>query len=412
MYVLASGRQWAWVASPNTRCLSLDASAPPGALGQAGQLSLHWACEIGAATYVKRLVEAKAVGNCVSSKMSTLATNIITSSAAGLGDKLGAFARLAIGDSDGPAVGIPKKLRPKVAPGDELFDVAEEFEDGKGARPDERAPGTLCTHRSDALLMRASKSHSSCSHVADVHEVFESQRLHRGKWVRTRHPEAFSAEDPAHWTNRIGEPTGDADADCLTPDEWASSSQAAPEGWEWVDQIVPSLQAPGFITAVNSDKAPWVDVSGCEGLKITSKSTIPYSGFRISFGNAHPIGGKFFAFGYKADFHPPLNTMGSVYVPFNNFTDVCRCHPTAARIAFGQPPLTGASLRSSRAVLGRLDRQSHPHVPGESQLLSRCEDACQHEDHVHLGGGRRGRRDVKIFDSMRRAVTFSMVARP
>ena len=157
--------------------------------------------------------------------------------------------------------------------------------------------------------------------------------------------------------------------------------------------IVPSLQAPGFITAVNSDKAPWVDVSGCEGLKITSKSTIPYSGFRISFGNAHPIGGKFFAFGYKADFHPPLNTMGSVYVPFNNFTDVCRCHPTAARIAFGQPPLTGASLRSSRAVLGRLDRQSHPHVPGESQLLSRCEDACQHEDHVHLGGGRRGRRE-------------------
>ncbi|KOO32312.1 c2 domain containing protein [Chrysochromulina tobinii] len=54
--------------------------------------------------------------------------------------------------------------------------------------------------------------------------------------MRTRHPEAFSAEDPAHWTNRIGEPTGDADADCLTPDEWASSSQAAPEGWEWVDQ--------------------------------------------------------------------------------------------------------------------------------------------------------------------------------
>ena len=157
--------------------------------------------------------------------------------------------------------------------------------------------------------------------------------------------------------------------------------------------IVPSLQAPGFITAVNSDKAPWVDVSGCEGLKITSKSTIPYSGFRISFGNAHPIGGKFFAYGYKADFHPPLNTMGSVYVPFNNFTDVCRCHPTAARIAFGPPPLTGASLRSSRAVLGRLDRQSDPHVPGESQLLSRREDACRHEDHVHLGGGRRGRRE-------------------
>jgi hypothetical protein len=117
-----------------------------------------------------------------------------------------------------------------------------------------RAPGTLCAHRNDALLMRASNSHSSCSHVAAVHEVFESQRLHRGKWMRTRHPEAFSAEDPAHWTNRIGEPTGDADADCLTPDEWASSSQAAPEGWEWVDQrwmVTP--QALIFATACAHD---------------------------------------------------------------------------------------------------------------------------------------------------------------
>jgi hypothetical protein len=70
--------------------------------------------------------------------MTTLATSFITSSAVVIGDKLGAFARLAIGDSDGPTVGMPKKLRPNVAPGDELFDVAEEFEDGKGVRSVER----------------------------------------------------------------------------------------------------------------------------------------------------------------------------------------------------------------------------------------------------------------------------------
>jgi len=85
--------------------------------------------------------------------------------------------------------------------------------------------------------------------------------------------------------------------------------------------IVPSLQAPGFITAQNTDSSDWVDVSSCQGLKITSKSYISYTGFRISFGSAHPKGGKFFAFGYKANFQPPTGRIGSVYVPFSNFTD-------------------------------------------------------------------------------------------
>jgi len=85
--------------------------------------------------------------------------------------------------------------------------------------------------------------------------------------------------------------------------------------------IVPSLSAPGFITAVNSDKKPFADVSSCEGLRITAQSFNDYSGFRLSFGNAHPISGKFFAYGYKADFQPTVGSVGSVSVPFHNFTD-------------------------------------------------------------------------------------------
>merc|ERR1711968_233286 len=74
--------------------------------------------------------------------------------------------------------------------------------------------------------------------------------------------------------------------------------------------IVPSLQAPGFITAVAgnqretdaADPSTWHDVSKCTGLKITAKSMNAYNGFRISFGTAHPIFGKFFAYGYKSHF--------------------------------------------------------------------------------------------------------------
>ena len=92
--------------------------------------------------------------------------------------------------------------------------------------------------------------------------------------------------------------------------------------------IVPSLKAPGFITAVagdqrasGADDAPWKDVSGCEGLKITANSANAYKGWRLSFGHAHPIGGKFFAYGYKSHFTPSVGSFGSVKVPFNSFTD-------------------------------------------------------------------------------------------
>lgn len=90
--------------------------------------------------------------------------------------------------------------------------------------------------------------------------------------------------------------------------------------------IVPSLKAPGFITAV-AGKAwfsheKFVDVSKCEGLAISAKDYANgYMGYRISFGTAKPPGGKFFAQGYKANFHPTVGTFGSVSIPFSNFTD-------------------------------------------------------------------------------------------
>ena len=91
--------------------------------------------------------------------------------------------------------------------------------------------------------------------------------------------------------------------------------------------IVPSLQAPGFITAVSGNQRAseadptFNDVSSCEGLKINAKSVNAYGGFRVSFGHAHPIGGKFFAYGYKAHFSPTVGSYGDITVPFKNFTD-------------------------------------------------------------------------------------------
>ena len=153
--------------------------------------------------------------------------------------------------------------------------------------------------------------------------------------------------------------------------------------------IVPSLQAPGFITAVNSDSKPFSDVSSCEGLKITAQSFNDYSGFRVSFGNAHPKGGKFFAYGYKANFQPTVGLVGSVMVPFHNFTDFWddstggepRAPP--ARV----PPHT----RYAADAFDRLPRRPHPHLRRRARVLPGRQDTDGHEDDVHLGRGQGGR---------------------
>merc|ERR1712032_838600 len=69
-----------------------------------------------------------------------------------------------------------------------------------------------------------------------------------------------------------------------------------------------------------TDGRPFPDVSSCTSLKLTLKSTVPYSGYRVSFGNKHAPDGRF-AFGYKANMI--LETGSSfeeVIIPFNEFT--------------------------------------------------------------------------------------------
>jgi len=89
--------------------------------------------------------------------------------------------------------------------------------------------------------------------------------------------------------------------------------------------IVPSLKAPGFITTQVKDGLlsfkSFPDVSGCEGVALTVKSSATYLGYRFCFGNAHAAGGKFFAYGYKSRFDAPVGEFGTVKIPFTNFTD-------------------------------------------------------------------------------------------
>ena len=86
---------------------------------------------------------------------------------------------------------------------------------------------------------------------------------------------------------------------------------------------VPFLKAPGFIKVATTDRASWPDVSGCKALALTAKTPSNYTGYRVSFGMAHPPGGKFFAYGYKAHFDAPVgDDFSKVVIPFDMFTDL------------------------------------------------------------------------------------------
>merc|ERR1711870_14906 len=43
-------------------------------------------------------------------------------------------------------------------------------------------------------------------------------------------------------------------------------------------------------------------------------------GYKVSFSNVHYPGGKFFAYGYKADFQAPGGQFGDVVLPFSGFS--------------------------------------------------------------------------------------------
>ena len=89
---------------------------------------------------------------------------------------------------------------------------------------------------------------------------------------------------------------------------------------------VPFLHAPGFIKAsvvdVNPSGRIFPDISACKNIALTVKSETDYKGFRFSIGNAHAPGGKFHAYGYKADFNAgPAGQVNTVTLPLTSFTD-------------------------------------------------------------------------------------------
>lgn len=87
---------------------------------------------------------------------------------------------------------------------------------------------------------------------------------------------------------------------------------------------VPFLKVPGFIAVKSRDLlARYPDVSSCNSLKLTLRSSIDYDGYRVSFGDAHPPHSQTFAFGYKANFEVPAgDEFVAVEIPFQNFSDM------------------------------------------------------------------------------------------
>jgi hypothetical protein len=85
---------------------------------------------------------------------------------------------------------------------------------------------------------------------------------------------------------------------------------------------VPFLHAPGFIQVRTVDRHVFPDVSTCSGLQLILRAHVPYTGYRVSFGQAHAPGGKRYAYGYKATLeNVPVGEFGTVNVPFTDFTD-------------------------------------------------------------------------------------------
>ncbi|CAJ1376061.1 unnamed protein product [Effrenium voratum] len=89
---------------------------------------------------------------------------------------------------------------------------------------------------------------------------------------------------------------------------------------------VPFLHAPGFIKASVADMNPFgrifPDISSCKNIELTVKSDTAYKGYRFSIGDAHAPGGKFHAYGYKADFDAgKVGEFNTVTLPLKSFTD-------------------------------------------------------------------------------------------
>mmetsp|Transcript_15805 Transcript_15805/g.23950 ORF Transcript_15805/g.23950 Transcript_15805/m.23950 type:complete len:287 (+) Transcript_15805:313-1173(+) len=94
--------------------------------------------------------------------------------------------------------------------------------------------------------------------------------------------------------------------------------------------IVPSLQAPGFITMETGSgflakPSKFPDISSCTAFQFELKTNTEFKGYRFSFGKAKAKGGRF-AYGYKTPLIfgedlPPVGEYGLVEIPFDRFSD-------------------------------------------------------------------------------------------
>jgi hypothetical protein len=82
---------------------------------------------------------------------------------------------------------------------------------------------------------------------------------------------------------------------------------------------VPFLHSPGFIQVRTTDHTAFPDITGCRAIQIIASSLTDYKGYRVSFGNAHAPGGKFFAYGYKSNL--VVDESGVTTIPLDEFTD-------------------------------------------------------------------------------------------
>jgi len=131
--------------------------------------------------------------------------------------------------------------------------------------------------------------------------------------------------------------------------------------WDGETKIVPKLKAPGFCN-LQTERASFADISTYDGIKLVLRSTMPYSGFKVSFGPS-PHSSFFFA-SYKADFNVTASKdLQDIFIPFNSFsykwsgttgqpTTTCAADPSVCPDAKHLKALTSMEI-AAEGVAGR-----------------------------------------------------------
>jgi len=174
---------------------------------------------------------------------------------------------------------------------------------------------------------------------------------------------------------------------------------------------VPFLDAPGFI-AMETRGGIYPDVSSCRGFLIRVRTTHPYDGYRFGFGTVHVPGGRF-AYGYRADFDPPLDVFHEVYIPFVDFTSkwddatgdaIVSCQRDARYCP------TEESLRNLRTMsFWGEGRNGRVHLEIMSISGAQCDSSSSSSDEKFAS---RYFSEVKEYTSIRRTIVPSWVSVP